>query len=110
MRCSPPCGKAPRTPVRSRASTPQDQNRRCPGRYWAGYGLAFAGSFVATLAHEVTPEAVKRGYREGFQAGNEAARDWTGKMKRKEPETTAVPPLLLAGAEGAQPGATSAPL
>ena len=73
--------------------------------YWGGYGLAFAASFVATVVSELTPEPVKKGYREGGLPGSKTARDWSEAVKRGAPTGTATPILLADRTDGPQPGA-----
>jgi len=41
--------------------------------YWLGYGVSFATVFSYTVIKELAPEVLKRGWRDGAQAGQRAA-------------------------------------
>jgi hypothetical protein len=43
--------------------------------YWLGYGVSFATVFSYTVIKELAPEVLKRGWRDGAQAGQRAAQD-----------------------------------
>ena len=47
--------------------------------YWLGYGVSFAAVFSYTVIKELAPEVLKRGFRDGAQAGQRTAEDLASK-------------------------------
>ena len=48
--------------------------------YWLGYGVSFATVFSYTVIKELAPEVLKRGCRDGAQAGQRTAEDLASKF------------------------------
>jgi hypothetical protein len=72
--------------------------------YWLGYGLSFATVFSYTVIKELAPEVLKRGWRDGAQAGQRAAEDLASEFGVPEAHEPSLSPGPEPSGKATQPG------
>jgi hypothetical protein len=75
--------------------------------YWLGFGVSFATVFSYTVIKELAPEALKRGCRDGAQAGQRTAEDLASEFHaRPDAHGSSSSPGPEPSGQATQPGVT----
>ena len=85
---------------------PKVKSAASDAAYWITYGASFAAVFQWTVAKNLAPQSLKKGYRDGAKAGRESAEAWIEKRKQRSETSSAASTIHPDECpEQAQPGA-----